>query len=133
VVETQACAAGIIFDGARRLLLIRRGRAPDAGAWSVPGGRCQPAELPDQACLREVAEETGLTVRILRPAGSVQREGPAGVVYAIDDFVCEVVGGTLRPGDDADEARWVSREGLEDLLLVPGLKDALEEWGLMPD
>jgi 8-oxo-dGTP diphosphatase len=131
--EVQACAAGIIFDEAHRVLLVKRGRAPDAGSWSVPGGRCLPGELAEQACIREVAEETGLVVRVLRLAGSVHRQGPADVTYAIDDFVCDVIGGALQPGDDAADARWVSREGLENLPLVPGLKAALEGWGLLPD
>ncbi|MDP9094155.1 MAG: NUDIX domain-containing protein [Actinomycetota bacterium] len=131
--QVQSCAGAVVFDHARRVLLVLRGGPPDAGSWSVPGGRCLAGEPTDQACLREVAEETGLVVRILRPAGSVVREGERGITYAIDDFVCEVVGGALVAGDDAADARWVTRAGLDELLLVPGLFDALSAWGLLPD
>ena len=130
--EHEACAGAIVFDAAGRLLLIQRGRPPAQGSWSVPGGRCLPGEAPQDACVREVAEETGLIVSVLRFAGHVERDGPDGRIYDIDDFVCAVVGGALRAGDDADEARWVRRDELAALSLVPGLLDALTAWNLMP-
>jgi 8-oxo-dGTP diphosphatase len=128
----QASAGAIVFDGSGRLLLIQRGRPPAQGSWSVPGGRCRPGEAPRDACVREVAEETGLTVSVLRFAGHVERDGPDGCTYDIDDFVCAVVGGALQAGDDADEARWVRRGELAALSLAPGLLDALTAWNLMP-
>ena len=129
----QPCAGGIVLDEQRRLLVIRRGQAPSAGRWSVPGGRCRPGEAPADACVREMREETGLDVRVVRAAGDVIRDGPGGVVYAITDFECAVIGGTLRAGDDATDARWVTRAELADLDAVPGLIEALSEWSLLPD
>ncbi|MCU1655974.1 MAG: ADP-ribose pyrophosphatase-like protein [Pseudonocardiales bacterium] len=128
----QPCAGAIVFDDQRRLLLIKRGRPPSQGSWSVPGGRCRPGEAERDACAREVVEETGLVVRVLHLAGRVERTGPAGEVFDIADFVCEVLGGSLRAGDDADEARWATRDELASLELVPGLLDALSGWGLLP-
>jgi ADP-ribose pyrophosphatase YjhB (NUDIX family) len=130
------CAGGILLDGpagARRLLLIRRGRPPAMGRWSVPGGRCLPGEPPAECCVREVREETGLEVTVVASAGRVERDAPDGSVYVIDDFVCRVTGGVLRPGDDASAARWVSRRGLAELSLSPGLAEALAAWALLPD
>ncbi|MDT4932433.1 MAG: 8-oxo-dGTP diphosphatase [Pseudonocardiales bacterium] len=126
------CAGAIVLDAERRLLLIKRGRPPAQGSWSVPGGRCLPGEAPEDACVREVAEETGLVVRVLAEAGRVERDSSFGNVYAITDYHCEVVGGSLRAGDDADEARWVRGVELAGLELVPGLLEALFEWGLLP-
>lgn len=120
------------MDHAGRLLLIRRARPPSAGRWSIPGGRCRPGESTAAACVREVAEETGLEVHIVRRAGRVKRAGPNGVGYDIEDFVCSVDGGELRAGDDASEARWVSRAELTSLDLVPGLLDALASWDALP-
>lgn len=128
----QPSAGGIVLDESGRLLLIRRGQPPSAGLWSVPGGRCQPGESTALACVREVAEETGLRVRVVQLAGQVQRSGPGGVIYDIDDFVCALEGGELAAGDDAADARWVTRDDLADLELVPGLFDCLSEWGLLP-
>jgi ADP-ribose pyrophosphatase YjhB (NUDIX family) len=121
-----------VHDDAGRLLLIRRGQDPSAGSWSVPGGRCRPEEAASAACVREVAEETGLRVTVVRWAGQVERAAPGGGVYVIDDFVCSVVGGELRAGDDATDARWVTRAELGDLDLVPGLYATLDEWGVLP-
>ena len=126
------CAGGIVFDDARRLLVIRRGTPPSAGLWSIPGGRCQPGEPPATACVREVAEETGLRVQVDRHAGRVSRPGPGGVVYEIDDFVCSVLDGDLEAASDASAARWVTASELASLALVPGLLDALATWGLLP-
>jgi 8-oxo-dGTP diphosphatase len=128
----QPCAGGVVLDEQGRLLLIRRGHAPSAGLWSVPGGRCLPGEAAEHACVREVAEETGLQVRVLGLAGRVERAGPGGVVYEIDDFACAVASGQLVAGGDAQDARWVSRAGLGELALVPGLYDCLAGWGLLP-
>jgi ADP-ribose pyrophosphatase YjhB (NUDIX family) len=126
------CAGGIVLDEAGRLLVIRRGQAPSAGAWSVPGGRCRPNEEAAHACVREVAEETGLLVVVVQLAGRVERAAPDGAVYVIDDFVCSLVDGTLCAGDDATDARWVTRAELAELELVPELYSTLERWGLLP-
>jgi 8-oxo-dGTP diphosphatase len=126
------CAGGIVFDVDGRLLLIRRGTQPALGSWSVPGGKCRPDEAPEAACVRELAEETGLTVEVERHAGTVERPGPSGVIFVIDDFVCRVTGGTLKAGDDAADARWVSRSELARLPIVDGLVDALADWDLLP-
>lgn len=83
--------------------------------------------------MREVAEETGLEVAVQRWVARVERDAPDGGVYVIDDFVCRPVGGVLRAGDDAADARWVTRGDLARLTLAPGLLGALTEWDLLPD
>jgi ADP-ribose pyrophosphatase YjhB (NUDIX family) len=126
------CAGAIVFDDAGRLLLIQRAHDPGAGSWSLPGGRCLPGETAENACVREANEETGLTVVVDRQAGRVTRDGPSGVVYDIVDFVCVVVDGVLSAGDDATDARWVSRADLYDLPLAELLEQTLAEWSLLP-
>jgi ADP-ribose pyrophosphatase YjhB (NUDIX family) len=122
----------VVFDSARRLLLIQRTNEPGRGRWSVPGGRVQAGETDHHAVIREVAEETGLEVKIVRRAGVVQRYEPGGAVFDIHDYVCLVTGGTLRAGDDADDARWCDAETLARLPIVEGLVDALTEWDCLP-
>jgi 8-oxo-dGTP diphosphatase len=131
--QAIACAGAIVFDSERRLLLVLRANDPGAGLWSIPGGRCLPDEPSAVACVREAAEETGLIVRVVRSAGSVLRRGPDGSRYAIADYVCDVVGGVLRAGDDAAEARWVSAAEFAQLPLVPGLEITLAGWNALPD
>ena len=126
------CAGAIVVDGEGRLLLIRRGREPGRGLWSLPGGRCEPGEDAAAAAVRETYEETGLAVAADRLVGRVERPGPGGVTYVIDDLACTVTGGTLRAGDDADETRWVGPAELAALPVTDGLLDALSGWGVLP-
>ena len=116
-----AVGAVVVHDG--HLLLIRRGRGPAMGQWSVPGGRVEWGETLAQAVEREVAEETGLAVRCGPFVGWVERLGP-GHHYVIMDFRAEVVGEldvNLRPGDDAAEAAWVPLEEVPSVDLVAGM------------
>ncbi len=87
-----AAAGGIVFDERRRLLLVLRSRPPAALTWSVPGGKCEPGESPAAACVREVGEETGLAVEVIRWAGRVHRPAPGGGRFVIDDFLCASCG-----------------------------------------
>lgn len=121
----------IITDAAGRLLLIERGHEPEAGRWSLPGGRVEPGESDQQALVREVREETGLEVTPGPLAGAVERPGPGGTVLDIRDYAANVTGGSLAPGDDAAGARWASCPGLDGLPLTRGLATALTAWGVL--
>jgi 8-oxo-dGTP diphosphatase len=131
-VRRVPCVGAIMTDPDGGLLLIRRGHAPGAGLWSVPGGRVERGETDGEAVIREIREETGLVIKPGRLIGSVERPGAdPGTVYVIRDYAAEVIGGTLAAGDDADAARWVTRRELDDLPLTPGLAQALTEWGVL--
>jgi ADP-ribose pyrophosphatase YjhB (NUDIX family) len=127
-----AAAGGIVFDERGRLLLVLRSRPPSALTWSVPGGKCEPGESPAHACVREVGEETGLAVEVVRWAGRVNRPAPGGGQFVIDDYLCRVVGGTLRAGGDAADAGWFDLAGMSGIPLAPGLAGALAGWRLLP-
>jgi 8-oxo-dGTP diphosphatase len=123
------CVGAIITDPAGRLLLIKRGHEPEAGRWSLPGGRIEPGESDEQALVREVWEETGLVVTPGRLVGTVDRPQPDGRVLVIRDYAAEVTGGELTAGDDAAGARWVRLPGFDGLPLTTGLREALDAWG----
>ena len=125
------CVGAIITDDAGRLLLIRRGHEPGRGLWSLPGGRVEPGETDEQAVIREVGEETGLSVRPGRLVGAVRRAAPGGMVFDIRDYAATVTGGELAAGDDADDARWAAPAELAGLPLTDGLAAALTEWGVL--
>lgn len=122
---------GILRDSAGRLLLVQRAHDPGRGLWSLPGGRVEPGESDPEAVRREILEETGLTVRVGPLVGTVERPAPAGT-YLIFDYACDVIGGTLRPGDDATDAAWVDAATFAALDLTPQLADTLDRWGVAP-
>ena len=127
------CVGAVVRDEQGRVLLIQRGREPGRGRWSVPGGRVEIGEADEAAVAREVAEETGLRVEVVRYVGSVQRPAPDGGTYDIRDYLVRVIGPTTpTAGDDADDVRWVTRSELADLPLVEGLLGALADWSLLP-
>ena len=125
-----ACVGAVVSDGDHRIVVVRRARAPSQGLWSLPGGRVEHGETLEQAAQREVREETGLDVAISDVAG--QMDIPHGlVVYDVTDFMATVVGrSTLVAGDDATDARWVTREELLELPCSPGLLEALDAWAV---
>ncbi|GAA1535451.1 NUDIX domain-containing protein [Actinomadura kijaniata] len=126
------CVGGIVRDEAGRLLLIKRGHAPSAGLWSVPGGRVDPGETDAAAVVREMREETGLEVSVGPLVGTVDRPGANGVVYEIHDYEATAVGGVLAAGDDAADAAWFTPAEIRSLPTAPGLVTALTTWGLLP-
>jgi 8-oxo-dGTP diphosphatase len=127
------CVGAVVHDAVGRLLLIRRGHDPGAGLWSVPGGRVEDGESEAQAVVREVAEETGLTVRPDRVVGRVRIPGN-GVVFAVTDWVCTMLVPEQRPvaGDDAADVAFVDAAGLAALDMAPGVVAALTGWGVLP-
>jgi 8-oxo-dGTP diphosphatase len=125
------CVGAVVTDSRGRLLLIKRGHEPGAGLWSLPGGRIEPGETDAEALIREMLEETGLTVEPGRLLGRVQRPGAGGDVIDIRDYAATVTGGTLRAGDDAADARWAAAEELAALELTEGLVEFLTDWGVL--
>ncbi|NEK57271.1 NUDIX domain-containing protein [Geodermatophilus sabuli] len=129
-----ACVGAVVLDDQGRLLLIRRGTEPSRGAWSVPGGRIEPGESPAEAVVREVREETGLTVRAGREVGRVQIPGP-DVVYDVVDLACTLLDPAAAPvaGDDADDVTFADAATLDRLHCTPRLLETLRGWGVLPD
>jgi 8-oxo-dGTP diphosphatase len=125
------CVGAIVRDEAGRLLLIQRGHDPEAGRWSLPGGRIEPGESDAEALIREMREETGLTVEPGPLVGAVERPGAPGTVLDIRDYAATVTGGTLSAGDDAADARWVPPEEVPDWPLTTGLAEILSSWGVL--
>jgi len=125
------CVGAVAMDVHGRLLMIKRGHEPGAGLWSIPGGRIEPGETDAQALVREMLEETGLTVEVGRLLGRVRRPFLDGAVIDIGDYAVTVTGGTLRPGDDAADARWVAAAELNSMEITEGLIEALTDWGVL--
>ena len=97
----------VIYDDEGAILLIRRGHPPFEGSWAFPGGFVDIGESCEQACCREVEEETGLIVEIISLVGVVSEPGrdPRGHVVSVV-YRCRITGGHLEAGDDAADAAW---------------------------
>ncbi len=106
---------GVVIDRGRALL-IRRGKEPLKGEWSIPGGMLEVGEELVEGVRRELKEETGVDVEPLECIlvfDRITREGPrVKYHYVIVDYVCRRKRGRLRPASDVIDARWVRREDL---------------------
>lgn len=129
------CIGAVIHDPRGQLLLVLRANEPGKGQWSLPGGRIEPGETDHSAVLREVREETGLSVIVGPLLGRVFRPAPHGT-YEIHDYSCWSSESALFPGDDAADARWTDSATFATLehenALTEGLADILRSWDCLP-
>src|SRR5687768_4800051 len=104
---TVDCA---IFDARGRVLLIRRGHDPFAGAYALPGGFVEVGETVERACRREVLEEVGVEVGALRLVGvySDPSRDPRGHTVSIAYTATLPETAVPRSGSDAAAAEWVA-------------------------
>ena len=119
------CAAVICFRG-DDVLLIRRGTPPRQGEWSIPGGRIEPGEREQDAALRELFEETGITA-CLGPKIEAVTASFEGKDYILHDYAAEWISGEPRAGDDADDAVFIPRERLDSLGMWPKTRAIIED------
>ena len=104
------------------VLLVRRGKPPNMGAWSLPGGAQELGETAEDAARRELEEEAGLRVGALHLVANVDtiHRDPDGRVryhYTIIDFAAAWAGGTPVAGDDVTEALWAPLDRLDEYAL----------------
>jgi ADP-ribose pyrophosphatase YjhB (NUDIX family) len=102
---------GVVVLRPDAVLLVRRGRPPALGAWSLPGGGQELGETAEEAARRELYEETGLRVGKLTLAANVDSihrdaNGRVRFHYTILDFAACWTGEEARPGGDITELAW---------------------------
>jgi 8-oxo-dGTP diphosphatase len=99
----------VIFDDRGRVLLIRRKNEPFKGAYALPGGFVDIGETVEEACRREVLEETGLAVATLKLVGvySDPLRDPRGHTVSVAYLAQIPANVTPHAGDDAASAEWV--------------------------
>jgi 8-oxo-dGTP diphosphatase len=119
----------VVLDNGR-VLLVRRGKQPLIGKWSLPGGMVELGETTREAIRREVAEECGLEIRVGEVAGILDRvvrdaEGRIRYHWVLVDYVAFLESGTLCAASDADEAQWVDVDDVERLDTTDGLMDMI--------
>jgi 8-oxo-dGTP diphosphatase len=110
-------AVGVVCLRGDAVLLIRRGRPPRMGDWSLPGGRIEPGERAMDAALRELREETGVEAEITGLIDVVDGIFPeADRHYVLIDYAARWLSGEPVAGDDALEARFVALDEVDILI-----------------
>jgi 8-oxo-dGTP diphosphatase len=121
-------AAGVLVEREGQVLLVRRAVEPKLGSWCLPAGYVEYDEGPVAAAIREVREETGLTVRVTRllAAYHVRRDPRgAGVILV---YSATPVAGQLAPGDDASEVGYFAPDDIPRDLAFASTRRALLRW-----
>jgi mutator protein MutT len=112
----------------RKVLLVKRGRAPLAGLWSLPGGKVEGGETPRQAACRELKEETGIEAEVegIIDTVRVAAGGPSdAVTFRLTVFYGRPVGGSLTAATDAERAEWVHLDDIDALPMTEGAAELI--------
>ncbi len=125
-----AGVGAIIFRGTE-VLLVKRGRPPALGKWSIPGGLVELGESLEASVRREVLEEVGLKVKVIDLVAALDRvifdrDGRIEYHYILLDFLCEILDGRLNAGTDADECRFVPIEELWRHEMTHGTEEVIQ-------
>jgi 8-oxo-dGTP diphosphatase len=115
----NAASVALLRDG--RVLLIQRAFEPLAGLWTLPGGRAEPGERPEETAIREIREELGLLISDLWPVTEIV----VGHVWRLAVFATDVLAGELTPSKEIADWRWVTAETAAHLDTTPGLAEVL--------
>jgi ADP-ribose pyrophosphatase len=130
--EHPRVAVGAVVFKDDKVLLVRRGRPPAVGQWAIPGGNVKLGETLQQAAEREILEETGIVIRARDPVCTFDaiirdENGAIQFHYVIIDLAADYIDGSPRPGDDADEVRWLDAQALDTLPVSPPTLTLLKE------
>ena len=113
-----------------KVALVRRGRPPAYGEWSLPGGAVELGETVEKAVIREVREEIGLEVEVLELVAILDRifldkEGQVQFHYVLLDFLCRKTGGRLLASSDAISCAQVPFSALDGYKLTRETKEVI--------
>lgn len=115
-----------------KVALVRRGRPPAYGEWSLPGGAVELGETVEKAVIREVSEEIGLEVEVLELVAILDRifldkEGQVQFHYVLLDFLCRKTGGKLRASSDAISCARVPLAALDEYKLTKETREVINK------
>ncbi len=134
----EVSAGGLVIDGTgTKGLLIGRRDLKDASRerllWSLPKGHIEAGETPEQAAIREVAEETGIQSEIARELGIIDFWFMAGgkrIHKTVHHYLFREVGGTLSPQvTEVDDVGWFPLDEIISLLAYPDEKKLIAKSG----
>lgn len=125
--DPKVAVAAVVEHDDRILLILRKGN-PEAGKWSLPAGFMDAGEDPRRAAEREAFEETGLQVRATTLWDLFPRSEPTEGADLLLAFRADVIGGTLRPGDDAADARFFARDEVPASIAFSSARAIVDRW-----
>jgi len=114
------------------VLLVRRGNEPSRGRWGLPGGVVELGERVEEAVIREIREETGVTVRpvrLLTVFDSIVRDEGDKIRfhYVLCEYLCEAVEGEPHAATDVSDAVWAPIGDLESMDMTRGTRRFIEK------
>ena len=115
---------GAVIVVNQHVLVVRRSNPPLQGQWSIPGGLVDTGETTREAVIREIREETSLTiepVELIEVFERILRDSDSRVQYhfVVIDYLCRMVSGEPRPSTDVSDIRWARFEDLPVLGITP--------------
>ena len=118
--QAPRVAVGAVVLRGRKILLVKREKAPQKGKWAIPGGSVKLGETLQKAAEREIKEETGLKVKAKRPLYTfdlIERDSQGEIIfhYVIVDLLAEYIGGEVSPADDVSDAGWFAFDEINNL------------------
>ncbi len=125
--------ASVIVQNGDKVLLIKRGKEPYLGHWSIPGGAQELGETLEQAARRELEEETSLVaeeLEFLRVVDRITRNGAGEIThhYVLAMYRAKKVCGKPIASDDASDIGWYSIHDIDSLTTTPEIPKLLAEF-----
>jgi 8-oxo-dGTP diphosphatase len=124
-------SALLVKDERGRILLGQRNKDPQRGSWVIPGGKIHAFERIAEAAVRELQEETGLTVEVGSQFRVYEIVNPPNEHRIVIYSWAKVTGGTPQASDDLSEVRFFRPDELDDISVTPLVRLVLQDAGLL--
>ena len=133
---TPRVGVGAITLKDGKVLLVKRGIEPSYGLWAIPGGTLKLGETLQECAVRELLEETGITIKVgacVYVFDLLERDdkGKIKFHFVVVDFVADYISGEPKGADDALEARWLTPAELSKLPVSQNTLAALRSIGFL--
>ena len=130
LVPELAVSAAIFRNG--KVLVVQRAHPPAQGLWTLPGGRVEVGETLVDAVIREISEETALTIHVIGLAGYreiilPEAVGTRGRHFVILPFAARWLSGEIALNDELAQGRWMAVDEVRNLSTTEGLLEILRQ------